>query len=239
MKNIFVKEEQVVEEAEKLLSAKQFTGEEDAQNYGALLAEYKSLLNQMIKVVKISDIMQSELKTMSDNFEETSRIDVLTGIYNRRYFNESYLREWKNAVRTKTYLAVLMLDIDYFKNYNDTYGHLQGDECLKAVAKGIQQAIKRPRDIVTRYGGDEFVVLLPETEAKGATCVAQTIIDNIESLALEHSGSPINHKVTVSIGVSSIIPDKSIKKVDSLLSIADTALYMAKEQRNCFKLLIR
>jgi len=235
MNEIFSKEEQVAAIAEKLLQSHVFSSAEDEKNYRFLLTEYKTLLKQMIKVVKLSDLIQLELKTMSEKLERVSQIDSLTEIYNKRYFNEAYLREWSSAVRSTCPLALLMIDIDYFKKYNDTYGHLQGDECLKTVAAEIQHSVNRPRDILARFGGEEFIVLLPETGIKGAAYMAQKVIDNIEKLAIEHAGSVSNRKVTVSIGVAAAHP-KDGDNMDILLKQADHALYAAKKEgRNCFR----
>ena len=119
MNEIFAKEEQVAAIAEKLLQSRVFSSAKDEQNYRDLFEEYKTLLKQMIKVVKLSDLIQLELKTVSEKLERVSQIDSLTEIYNKRYFNEAYLREWSSAVRANCPLALLMIDIDYFKKYND------------------------------------------------------------------------------------------------------------------------
>ena len=235
MKNIFTKEEQVITLAEEKLSSNRLNTVEDEENYRALLEEYRTLLKQMMRVVKMSDRMQLELKTMSNKLKIASQTDVLTGLYNRRYFNEQYLKEWKNAERTQTDIALLMLDVDYFKKYNDTYGHLQGDDCLVALCREIQRAVRRPRDIAARFGGEEFIMLLPETGREGAISVARGLLSGIESLALEHAGSPIKNMVTVSIGVAVIVPEDGFT-MDSLLNMVDSALYNAKDEgRNCFR----
>ncbi len=234
MKNIFTQEEEVILQAEELLNSNRLNTSEAETHYRSLLEAYKSLLKQMMKTVKISDIMQLELKNMSYKLKVASQTDVLTGLYNRRFFNEVYLREWKNAVRVKSSLALLMIDIDYFKKYNDTYGHLQGDECLFAVAREIQSAVKRPRDVAARFGGEEFIVLLPETDSEGAAIVAQTLMDSIANLNLEHAGSPLTNRLTVSIGIADIIPEDA-STMDCLLNRVDAALYTAKNAgRNCY-----
>lgn len=236
MNTIFSKEEDIILNAEKLISLKQFNSEEDEINYTNLLNEYKDLLKQMMKVVKMSDITQLELKTISDNLEIISQKDVLTGLYNRRHFNEAYDREWKSSIRSKTPLSLIMADIDYFKKYNDTYGHLKGDECLTAIAKEINKNAKRPRDVVSRFGGEEFIIISPETDIDGAVFLAKSILKTVKDLNLEHQTSPISKSVTLSIGLVSIIPNVN-DNMDLFLKMVDDALYEAKNHgRNCFKI---
>jgi diguanylate cyclase (GGDEF)-like protein len=236
MTNIFSKELTVISNAEKLISSNQFKSIEDEINYTNLLSEYKDLLRQMIKVVKISDITQLDLKTMSDNLEIISQIDVLTGLYNRRYFNEAYDREWKSAVRLKAPISLIMIDIDFFKKYNDTYGHLKGDECLAAIAGEIKKNAMRPRDVASRFGGEEFIMMLPETDLDGAVFLVKSLLKAVENLNIEHESSPIDNRVTLSIGIISLIPNKN-NDMDTLLKMSDDALYEAKKDgRNCFKI---
>lgn len=235
MENIFFKEEQVINEAERLLELNKIDTESDELVYKDLLEEYKKLLKQMMMLIKISDLNQSELNTLSKRFEINSTIDYLTGLYNRRYFNEIFQKEWFSALRSNSFLAVVMIDIDLFKNYNDIYGHLQGDTCLKLVAEAIKKAAVRPRDVAARFGGEEFVLLLPETDIEGGKYIAGRIIDNIDKLNLEHIGSHVSKKVTVSLGVSAAIPQKK-DSPNNFLNTSDVALYRAKaEGRNCYR----
>lgn len=236
MKELFEKEEQVATMAEDLLEAKSFSTVEDENNYRFLYQEYKTLLRQMTRVIKLSDLMQLELKTMSEKLERVSQVDSLTELYNKRYFNEACIREWRNATRLNCSLALIMIDIDFFKKYNDTYGHLQGDECLKTVATEIQSSVRRPRDIVARFGGEEFVVVLPDTNIEGATLIAQNVLANVEKLAIEHVGSALSGKVvTVSIGVAAAFPGE-VDTMEILLKQVDHALYASKnEGRNCLR----
>lgn len=236
MNNIFSKEQSVISKAEKLISSKSFKCHEDELNYRNLLNEYKDLLKQTMKMIKISDITQLELKNISDNFEVISQIDVLTGLHNRRYFNEVYDKEWKNSIITKTPISLAMIDIDYFKKYNDTYGHLKGDVCLTSVAKEIKKSVIRPRDVLARFGGEEFIAFLPETDKDGAVSLANSLLKAVEALDIEHQSSSIAKRVTLSIGLVSMIPNEN-DNMDVFLKMADDALYEAKKAgRNCFKI---
>ncbi len=171
--------------------------------------------------------------------ERLSTLDALTGIANRHVCNEFLYREWRRAVREGTVFAVVMVDVDCFKAYNDTYGHLGGDDCLRRVAAGLQETMRRPGDLLARYGGEEFVALLPGTDREGALVVAEAMRTAVARLNLEHARSPVAPHVTVSIGVASTIPDRDAG-VDELVAAADAALYAAKRAgRNrvrCFDL---
>lgn len=159
--------------------------------------------------------------------------DGLTGIHNRRYFDEILAIEWKRAKREKSPLSLIMLDIDYFKKFNDTYGHQAGDECLIKVANAISDALRRSVDIVARYGGEEFVVILPNIELKDATHMAEKIRAQIVALEIEHKLSSISPFITMSLGVTSIVPSSDSSHA-KLLQSADEALYNAKLRgRNC------
>jgi diguanylate cyclase (GGDEF)-like protein len=175
-------------------------------------------------------IQQSELY---QQLEQLAILDGLTKIANRRYFDQYLDQEWKRAQREQHSLSLLLLDVDHFKLYNDTYGHQAGDECLQKVAKAIQETLKRSSDLVARYGGEEFVILLPNTAAKGAIQIAQDVHDSIQQLAIEHSRSSVSQFVTVSIGISTIIP-QPFSRFEVLVSRADKALYKAKQQRNTY-----
>lgn len=235
MENIFQKEEQVIIKAEALLNLHKIETENDALYYKALLDEYRELLKQFVMLIKISDLNQWELSSLSKRLGIASNIDDLTGLYNRRYFNETYQKEWLSAVRSRSLLAAIMIDIDFFKEYNDLYGHLRGDECLKSVSESIQKSVKRPRDIVARFGGDEFIVLLPDSDTDGAVHVAEIIITNIRRLDIEHSDSMFSKNVTVSIGIAAMIPGKD-DIASTLLNMSDKAVYHAKRDgRNCYR----
>jgi diguanylate cyclase len=165
------------------------------------------------------------LSQANEKLKDLSHIDGLTAINNRAYFNEQFEFEWQRAMRVRSPVGLLMIDVDHFKRFNDTYGHLGGDACLKVVAQTIQQAIKRPADRCYRYGGEEFSALLPHTDMEGSIYIAETICRAVEALDFRIDGKRI--PVTISIGVSSIIPERDFA-CEALISYADQALYQAK-----------
>ncbi|MGE4511629.1 MAG: diguanylate cyclase, partial [Sulfurimonadaceae bacterium] len=153
-------------------------------------------------IVKIRVRNHINLKLKSDMLEELSMYDGLTHIPNRRYFNERYESEYKEALREKKSLAVMMIDIDSFKHYNDNYGHGKGDDALLRVANVLKESLKRPSDTVARYGGEEFVVVLKDTTKEGAQNIAQTLVSAVEALKLPHAYSQASEYVTISVGVA-------------------------------------
>ncbi len=159
--------------------------------------------------------------------------DGLTKIHNRRYFDEALAIEWRRAKREKLPLSLIMLDIDFFKKYNDSYGHQGGDECLIKVADIISSALRRPADLVARYGGEEFAIILPNVSEKDAIQFSETIRAEILKAEIEHKSSSISPFVTASLGVASIVPSSNSSH-EELLQRADKALYNAKfKGRNC------
>ncbi|MGE4552551.1 MAG: diguanylate cyclase [Desulfovibrionaceae bacterium] len=171
---------------------------------------------------------ERELEALTRELKEISNQDGLTGVANRRCFEASYAREWLRCRREGVPLSLLMIDIDFFKNYNDAYGHLQGDSCLKTVARVLRhQGNRRAGDLSARYGGEEFVVLLPNTDLDGALKVAHNIRRELDSAAMPHANSTAADHVTVSIGAACVIPTADIGPED-LLGDADRALYQAK-----------
>lgn len=167
----------------------------------------------------------SELNTM---LTRLSYVDGLTGVSNRRFFDKALDQEWKRAARCKGIISLIMLDVDFFKKYNDTYGHLSGDDCLSEVASAIKGALKRPGDVLARIGGEEFGIVLPETPTEGAMHVAETVRKAVEGLQIEHHESLAAKVVTISIGVSTAIPTGS-SRCESLFASADKALYASKD----------
>ncbi len=170
-----------------------------------------------------------KLDKANERLTYLSYVDELTEINNRRYLDESLGREWKRATRNSLPLSLIMIDIDFFKKYNDIYGHLKGDECLKEIASALSQALKRPADFIARYGGEEFVAVLPGTNIEGATRVADSLRKIVEEMSIEHNDAVTGKTVTISLGVASTIP-KQHDSCNELLKEADKALYKAKQE---------
>jgi diguanylate cyclase (GGDEF)-like protein len=165
---------------------------------------------------------------------QMAHIDSLTGVANRRHFDNFLYQEWRRAQRGRWPIAMLMVDVDFFKLYNDIYGHQHGDQCLRDIAEAINKSIHRPSDLVARYGGEEFAVILPNTPVNGAMIVAEEIRQAVASLFIEHSKSTVAHYVTVSLGVAVIQPGQD-NHLNELVHAADEALYKAKDSgRNQF-----
>ncbi len=189
--------------------------------------EYKTYeLNA--KVVEMEEL-QHQLEEKNRQLKTISNMDGLTGIHNRRYFDEMLDREWYRNMREQTNMSILMMDIDFFKPYNDTYGHSAGDDALKAVAETISRTMKRRSDTLSRYGGEEFVAILPDTDRTGALEIAEKILSAVREMNIEHSTSPLGKKLTISIGVGSATPLKE-ENPKNLVKMADHALYRAKEK---------
>jgi len=224
---IFTAEDRLLREGERLLSSDSFASPRDGEEYARLLAGYRSLLVQMKRMVKISDRMEGELNKASNRHEELSNMDPLTGLYNRRYFDMAMARDWKLALRARSPVTIVMMDIDHFKDYNDRFGHLEGDACLRVIAAVLDDELKRPGDWAARYGGEEFVLYLPDTDAEGAVRIVEWIMKKVASRG-EGSGE-LKRPVTLSAGIASMIPDYRVPWVD-LLKTADEALYRAKRE---------
>lgn len=168
-----------------------------------------------------------DLAVSNHRLQLISTLDGLTGIANRRYFDEYLEREWSLAVRNNIAMSLIFIDVDHFKLFNDVYGHQAGDECLRQVAQTLSDSLKRPADLAARYGGEEFVALLPGAEKPGALGLAEEIRRRVEKLAIPHSGSPIHKCVTISLGVGVMAPNWNSHSSE-LVNIADKALYKAK-----------
>lgn len=173
-----------------------------------------------------------ELKRSRDLLARLTTVDHLTGISNRRRYDEYLELEWRRAARDHTPIALIAIDIDHFKAYNDLYGHPKGDTCLIAVAQALAQSVSRTPDLIARCGGEEFACVLPGTDATGASHLADEMLTRVLALEMEHARSATHEKVTVSIGVAAMIPD-SEEPPQTLVALADAALYQAKaEGRN-------
>lgn len=184
-------------------------------------------INPVITKARIKN--QIRLKLNTDLLRTIALIDGLTGVANRRQFEQVLPVSWSQCAREKQPLTIILLDIDFFKHFNDTYGHTEGDVCLRLVAQKIHDTVNRPYDLVARFGGEEFICILPNTDLIGGTYVAQQIVDSIVSLKIPHINSPISAFVTISAGVSSAVPEYDMSS-KTLIEEADQQLYIAKDR---------
>ena len=190
---------------------------------------------RLVHQITVRERAQFELRTARDDLERSNGelaalalLDGLTGLANRRRFDAALDDEFARAMRNQTPLALIMLDVDYFKKYNDHYGHPQGDECLKEISRILKTATARTGDLVARYGGEEFVILLPGTDITGAAAIAERVRLSIQALNMEHATIP-DGIVTVSLGITAFIPQRQQNSPQQLIQQADQALYKAKE----------
>lgn len=185
------------------------------------------------KLVELEELQQL-LEESNLKLQQLSSMDALTGLPNRRSFDETFAREWEHAVRSSKVLSLIIMDIDHFKLYNDSYGHVAGDYCLQKVAQALQGASRRAIDMVARYGGEEFTVVLPDTGPDGAEIVARKMMEAVQGIRIEHNASPVCDHVTISLGVATMVPKRGESRI-GLVEEADRLLYEAKENgRNCF-----
>jgi two-component system chemotaxis family response regulator WspR len=200
----------------------------DATELIARLRYHTTYFNNMLHrdyafhALKIS---QNKLIESNLELQRVATIDSLTGLYNRRYFDEKATIEWARSFREKIPMCIVLLDIDYFKQVNDVYGHVKGDEYLQAVSVALNKSLARKTDMVARYGGEEFILLLPLTDLSGGALIAEKMRAAIQDLNLEHPTLP---SVSISLGVCSVIPNNDIN-VENLIKCADLALYSAKD----------
>lgn len=173
--------------------------------------------------------MERQIRHAHQTMRDMALTDALTGLGNRRRLDNSLADEIRLARRQGSALSMIMLDVDHFKRYNDQYGHAAGDDCLSVVGQAIHQAVKRPGDLAVRYGGEEFTVLLPNTDSAGAIQVTEDILQSIPALKMEHAGHPLGN-VTASAGITTRHPVDDTVTSASLLKAADTCLYEAKQQ---------
>ena len=168
-----------------------------------------------------------ELKRYRDSLENLSSTDGLTGIANRRRFDEFLAREWQRARRSQTPLSLILMDVDLFKDYNDHYGHLAGDDCLRHLAREMAACVRRPADLAARYGGEEFACLLPDTDVEGAMTLGHKLLRQVDTLQIPHANSTVADHVTMSLGVATLIPVVG-QSASDLIRRADECLYAAK-----------
>ncbi len=188
-----------------------------------------SVLRQRVRILLEKSRLYRELEQANQQLLHLATIDSLTHLSNRRAFDEYLSREWQRMAREFSPLSLILCDVDFFKVYNDTYGHPAGDNCLKTVAHILSETVKRPADLVARYGGEEFAVILPNTEAIGAAHLAQNIRSKVRALKIPHTNSGVSEYVTLSLGIASVFPTSELS-TDTLIAAADRALYQAKAQ---------
>ena len=203
---------------------------EREKRYAAMLN--RELEEEIIKRIHTEGKLKAEkhkAEALADKLITISSKDGLTGINNRRHFDEYLENEWKRSARTAIPLSLILCDIDFYKAYNDTYGHLAGDDCLKKIAHVLEHYARRAGDMAARYGGEEFVIILPETSSSEATHIADEIRMAVEDLQILHKASEVSDHITVSLGVATQIPTRN-NKPHGLINLADEAMYEAKRK---------
>lgn len=232
--NLFSREEDILRHCEQMLRDKPSGDAEFNTAFANLVTSYRRLMTQSERMVRVSDRQQQELRHLTqlkDEFiqelERLSHTDGLTGVANRRRFDTFIEHEWRRAARLQRPMALLLIDVDDFKRYNDHYGHAAGDECLRQIAKVLSKVSSRPTDLFARYGGEEFACVLSETEETGAVQIAGEMVKAVQSLSIPHSHSRAADVVTISLGIGVTQPSTQ-SKPESLICQADEALYQAK-----------
>ena len=182
-----------------------------------------------VAVVRARVRSQLTIKRQADAMRELSLTDGLTGVANRRHFNDRLESEWRRCARANLPLSLIMIDIDHFKLYNDHYGHQAGDLCLQQISAAMKRCAARPQDLLARYGGEEFILLLPQEGPEGAEVVAQRIQEEVRKLAVLHAASPTAATVTISMGLATAMPPLDRQDANALIRNADAHLYQAKQ----------
>ncbi|MFO1390846.1 MAG: diguanylate cyclase [Agitococcus sp.] len=200
--------------------------------YGCVVAALTAISEWHERLAFLQSLLldhhSEELNLLNKELERIAHEDALTGIANRRSFDDMARKEWDRALRDKQPLSLLLIDVDYFKRFNDFYGHSAGDICLQKIGQALQQSVMRSSDIVARYGGEEFIILLPNTKDAGGIEVATRIIDAVDALNIPHQQSDTHSHVSISVGVSTLVASPNLS-IASLIHQADVALYKAKE----------
>lgn len=192
-----------------------------------------AVLRQRVKRLLHQTFLLKQLEAANQKLSQMATVDGLTQIPNRRCFDETLEVEWRRQMREHQWLSLILCDVDYFKPFNDTYGHQAGDLCLQQVAQVLQQTLKRSSDLVARYGGEEFAVILPATDLVGAIQLAEQLRSAVQVLNIPHRATPLDQTVTLSLGVAALIPTENTS-LNALITAADQALYKAKARgRNC------
>jgi len=227
MEDLFAEEQQILDEGFLYLEDVRNGAAFDLHRYAVLLDEYRRLLKQLRRATRVSDRTTTNLHESNLDLTDKVHYDALTGIYNRRYVEENLRRVINATARAGACLSVLMMDVDFFKRYNDTYGHSAGDKCLKSIAEVIAGSLSRPDDFAARYGGEEFAVILPNTDEIGARYIASRILNNVRERNIPHEKNEAADRVTVSIGLTTSAAIYDQMAAD-YIKRADEALYHSK-----------
>lgn len=228
MEDLFGREQRILDNAAKRLDEIKNGAYCTFNEYEMLTKEYGRLLKQLRRVTKIFDKTTDDLNTSKLDLLDKVHFDALTGVRSRRFMEENLNHTIKSLSRSGSMLSVLMADVDYFKNYNDTYGHVMGDKCLKAIADAVNGSLLRTGDFAARYGGEEFIVVLPDTNEKGACEIANRLLKKVRDCKIPHENSDTADHVTVSIGVTTGLA-KHCQIGAEYISTADKALYISKQ----------
>ncbi len=234
--NVPQEDELLKQQVEEMIHRYKGSTDDLYQIFLQLYDQYKKMQKENELVVKISDTYQRKIMSIKEELEVTNKKlervasrDHLTGLYNRQEFERVIVREWNNAIRYDTPISMMMIDIDNFKLYNDNYGHLSGDHCLQKLSRVLDKTLKRPRDFLARFGGEEFVVVLPDTESSGAKHIGEKVRQAVIQQQIPHEFSDIEPFVTVSIGIATT-EDPALLVYEDMLDEADKALYQSKRK---------
>lgn len=228
MAKIFEREEAIIVHYDQLLVNGKVENPNDQMVVHELVEEYRILLDSLKRMDKLVGLMEAKMHVTLNSVYEYSKLDELLNIHSRQYFDEMLQKEFKCCLRSEDHLSLMIIDVDEFESYNEIYGKLEGDICLTMIADEIQGLSRRPRDVVARYEGDSFVVLMPETDGNGAVLLAEKVKAAVEGLKKHHMGSSEFGKITVTIGVSTMFP-KPNNEHFSLVSKTEEVLAIAKK----------
>jgi len=228
MDDLFSAEQKVFDDAVLYSQELRHGAAFDPDRFDVFVKEYGRLLRQLRRATKVSDRATGNLHTSNEDLVGKVHFDALTGLYNRRFMEECLKRVIRTAARSGSCLSVMIMDVDFFKRYNDTYGHSEGDACLKAVAETIAGCLSRTDDFAVRYGGEEFVVVLPNTDETGARVIANKILEAIRARNIPHEKNDAAECVTISIGLTMGYIEYGHTGEDYIRR-ADAALYQSKK----------
>lgn len=230
-----LKQQEILKNSVEVLN--QHTNDSDLlwASLSKLTQGYRELLKRADRQDELTTMQRQELNELTEKknllveeIDFLGQTDGLTGVSNYRQFREVLDREWQCAIRRQSALSLIMIDIDFFRNYNDNYGHVAGDVCLKRVSALVADVFKRPSDLTARYGGDKLVCVAPETDHGGARIVANNLLSGVQNLDIPHSSSRVSEVVTISLGVATTIPTKAVKPYE--LAEASEALVQKAKQ---------